>query len=183
MLIVSGNNAESARTRQNTSTRASQVYVNANLRRSPSLNPPLDDDITSRYEIPPLAKQIVLHSFCPQNKSNEKSIKLRDLALTSSGQYKCEVSTEAPSFDTTYQTANLTVICEYTFCCLPSIHVIFDMKREINLPMVAHGLRDRGSQRSCFILKQFGKLDFIFYRICKLKMCLTVIFFPIPSPF
>ncbi|XP_011158966.2 uncharacterized protein LOC105195292 [Solenopsis invicta] len=43
--------------------------------------------------------------------SNEQRwIRLRDLALESSGQYKCEVSTEAPSFATTYQTANLTVI-------------------------------------------------------------------------
>ncbi|XP_054000172.1 uncharacterized protein LOC128887828 isoform X1 [Hylaeus anthracinus] len=41
---------------------------------------------------------------------NEKSIRLRDLGVTSSGQYKCEVSTEAPSFATTYRTANLTVI-------------------------------------------------------------------------
>lgn len=42
--------------------------------------------------------------------SEKKSIKLKDLILESSGQYKCEVSTEAPSFATTYQTANLTVI-------------------------------------------------------------------------
>lgn len=42
--------------------------------------------------------------------SEKKSIKLKDLSLESSGQYKCEVSTEAPSFATTYQTANLTVI-------------------------------------------------------------------------
>ncbi|XP_072757221.1 uncharacterized protein [Anoplolepis gracilipes] len=42
--------------------------------------------------------------------SEKKSIKLKDLVLESSGQYKCEVSTEAPSFATTYQTANLTVI-------------------------------------------------------------------------
>ncbi|XP_032688869.1 uncharacterized protein LOC116852523 [Odontomachus brunneus] len=45
-----------------------------------------------------------------ENKSNENSIKLSNLGLESSGQYKCEVSTEAPSFATTYQTANLTVI-------------------------------------------------------------------------
>lgn len=38
---------------------------------------------------------------------------MRDLVLASSGQYKCEVSTEAPFFATTYQTANLTVICKY----------------------------------------------------------------------
>ncbi|XP_025269151.1 uncharacterized protein LOC105250461 [Camponotus floridanus] len=42
--------------------------------------------------------------------NEKKSIKLKDLVLESSGQYKCEVSTEAPSFATTYQTANLTVI-------------------------------------------------------------------------
>ncbi|CAL1688866.1 unnamed protein product [Lasius platythorax] len=42
--------------------------------------------------------------------SEKKSIKLKDLILESAGQYKCEVSTEAPSFATTYQTANLTVI-------------------------------------------------------------------------
>ncbi|XP_071643310.1 uncharacterized protein [Temnothorax longispinosus] len=40
----------------------------------------------------------------------QRWIRLKDLALQSSGQYKCEVSTEAPSFATTYQTANLTVI-------------------------------------------------------------------------
>ncbi|XP_011870339.1 PREDICTED: uncharacterized protein LOC105563385 [Vollenhovia emeryi] len=40
----------------------------------------------------------------------QKLIRLKDLVLQSSGQYKCEVSTEAPSFATTYQTANLTVI-------------------------------------------------------------------------
>ncbi|XP_076548546.1 uncharacterized protein LOC143306091 [Osmia lignaria lignaria] len=42
--------------------------------------------------------------------NNEKSIRLNDLEARSSGQYKCEVSTEAPSFATIYQTANLTVI-------------------------------------------------------------------------
>ncbi|XP_076620224.1 uncharacterized protein LOC143341282 isoform X2 [Colletes latitarsis] len=41
---------------------------------------------------------------------NEKSIRLRNLSVASSGQYKCEVSTEAPSFATTYRTGNLTVI-------------------------------------------------------------------------
>ncbi|KAL0121583.1 hypothetical protein PUN28_006836 [Cardiocondyla obscurior] len=40
----------------------------------------------------------------------QRRIRLKDLVLQSSGQYKCEVSTEAPSFATTYQTANLTVI-------------------------------------------------------------------------
>ncbi|XP_014468643.1 PREDICTED: uncharacterized protein LOC106741318 [Dinoponera quadriceps] len=45
-----------------------------------------------------------------EKKSNENSIKLRNLVLASSGQYKCEVSTEGPFFATTYQTANLTVI-------------------------------------------------------------------------
>lgn len=42
--------------------------------------------------------------------TEQRWIKLKDLVLQSSGQYKCEVSTEAPSFATTYQTANLTVI-------------------------------------------------------------------------
>ncbi|XP_029666803.1 uncharacterized protein LOC115237713 isoform X2 [Formica exsecta] len=47
----------------------------------------------------------------PRSNSEKKSsIRLKDLILESSGQYKCEVSTEAPSFATTYQTANLTVI-------------------------------------------------------------------------
>lgn len=57
-----------------------------------------------------------LYSFCPQTRPNneKKSIKLKDLILESSGQYKCEVSTEAPSFATTYQTANLTVIRKYS---------------------------------------------------------------------
>ncbi|XP_018348379.1 PREDICTED: uncharacterized protein LOC108752201 [Trachymyrmex septentrionalis] len=42
--------------------------------------------------------------------SEQRWLRLKNLALESSGQYKCEVSTEAPSFATTYQTANLTVI-------------------------------------------------------------------------
>ncbi|KAG7198281.1 hypothetical protein KM043_005684 [Ampulex compressa] len=42
--------------------------------------------------------------------NSEKSIRLKDLVLASAGQYKCEVSNEAPSFDTAYETANLTVI-------------------------------------------------------------------------
>ncbi|XP_036146848.1 uncharacterized protein LOC105833168 [Monomorium pharaonis] len=46
----------------------------------------------------------------PRPNNEQKWIRLRDLGLESSGQYKCEVSTEAPSFATTYQTANLTVI-------------------------------------------------------------------------
>ncbi|EZA49961.1 hypothetical protein X777_11449, partial [Ooceraea biroi] len=45
-----------------------------------------------------------------EKSSNQKSIRLKDLVLESSGQYKCEVSTEAPFFATTFQTANLTVI-------------------------------------------------------------------------
>ncbi|XP_050450195.1 uncharacterized protein LOC126850846 [Cataglyphis hispanica] len=45
-----------------------------------------------------------------RSNNEKKSIKLKDLILESSGQYKCEVSTEAPSFATTYETANLTVI-------------------------------------------------------------------------
>lgn len=45
-----------------------------------------------------------------RSNSEQRWIRLKDLALESTGQYKCEVSTEAPSFATTYQTANLTVI-------------------------------------------------------------------------
>lgn len=45
-----------------------------------------------------------------EKSNNQKSIRLKDLVLESSGQYKCEVSTEAPFFATTFQTANLTVI-------------------------------------------------------------------------
>nr|XP_012136375.1 PREDICTED: uncharacterized protein LOC105661969 isoform X1 [Megachile rotundata] len=42
--------------------------------------------------------------------NTENSIRLKELETKSSGQYKCEVSTEAPSFATVYRTANLTVI-------------------------------------------------------------------------
>ncbi|KAH0951269.1 hypothetical protein HN011_012347, partial [Eciton burchellii] len=45
-----------------------------------------------------------------EKSNNQKSIRLKDLVLESSGQYKCEVSTEAPFFATTFETANLTVI-------------------------------------------------------------------------
>ncbi|XP_043282202.1 uncharacterized protein [Venturia canescens] len=41
---------------------------------------------------------------------SEKSIRLAGLTLNSTGQYKCEVSTEGPSFATEYKTGNLTVI-------------------------------------------------------------------------
>ncbi|XP_066582263.1 uncharacterized protein [Prorops nasuta] len=48
--------------------------------------------------------------FLNKERNNENSIRLQNLSLKTSGQYKCEVSTEAPSFATYYQTANLTVI-------------------------------------------------------------------------
>lgn len=48
-----------------------------------------------------------------QEKANSKnSIRLTSLTAKSSGQYKCEVSTEGPSFATEYKIGNLTVISE-----------------------------------------------------------------------
>ncbi|XP_024943208.1 hemicentin-1 isoform X2 [Cephus cinctus] len=48
--------------------------------------------------------------YLDRKANSENSIRLTQLTLNTSGQYKCEVSTEGPSFDTTYRTANLTVI-------------------------------------------------------------------------
>ncbi|KAF7383661.1 hypothetical protein HZH66_013011 [Vespula vulgaris] len=42
--------------------------------------------------------------------NSEKSIRLANVRLETSGQYKCEVSTEGPSFASFHKTANLTVI-------------------------------------------------------------------------
>ncbi|KAF7989722.1 hypothetical protein HCN44_008396 [Aphidius gifuensis] len=42
--------------------------------------------------------------------SRENSIRLMDLSFTSTGQYKCEVSTEGPAFATSFKTGNFTVI-------------------------------------------------------------------------
>lgn len=62
-----------------------------------------------------------------EKSNNQKSIRLKDLVLESSGQYKCEVSTEAPFFATTFQTANLTVICKYPF----SLDIIKQTRRSV----------------------------------------------------
>lgn len=48
--------------------------------------------------------------YLDKTEKTENSIRLTELTLGSSGQYKCEVSTEAPNFATTYRKANLTVI-------------------------------------------------------------------------
>ncbi|XP_063992475.1 uncharacterized protein LOC135170507 isoform X2 [Diachasmimorpha longicaudata] len=42
--------------------------------------------------------------------SRENAIRLMDVSFTSTGQYKCEVSTEGPAFATAFKTGNLTVI-------------------------------------------------------------------------
>lgn len=47
--------------------------------------------------------------------SRENSIRLMDLSLTSTGQYKCEVSTEGPAFATSFKTGNFTVICKFPY--------------------------------------------------------------------
>lgn len=62
-----------------------------------------------------LRKQTLMVSLLVYQQKTEKtenSIRLTELTLGSSGQYKCEVSTEAPNFATTYRKANLTVIGE-----------------------------------------------------------------------
>ncbi|XP_020706836.1 uncharacterized protein LOC105683952 [Athalia rosae] len=48
--------------------------------------------------------------YLDKQANTENSIRLTNLTLESSGQYKCEVSTEAPSFATTFLSANLTVV-------------------------------------------------------------------------
>ena len=59
----------------------------------------------------PLRKQTFMFLLYRQKtEKTENSIRLTELTLGSSGQYKCEVSTEAPNFATTYRKANLTVI-------------------------------------------------------------------------
>ncbi|XP_011304911.1 uncharacterized protein [Fopius arisanus] len=42
--------------------------------------------------------------------SRENAIRLMDVSFASTGQYKCEVSTEGPAFATAFRTGNLTVI-------------------------------------------------------------------------
>lgn len=43
---------------------------------------------------------------------NKISIRLTNLTLNSSGQYRCEVSTGAPFYHTNFKQKNMTVICE-----------------------------------------------------------------------
>ncbi|XP_043488992.1 uncharacterized protein LOC122515661 [Polistes fuscatus] len=45
-----------------------------------------------------------------EKSNSEKSIRLVNVRLATSGQYKCEVSTEGPSFASFVKTANLTVV-------------------------------------------------------------------------
>ncbi|KAL2735068.1 hypothetical protein V1477_013324 [Vespula maculifrons] len=45
----------------------------------------------------------------PKRSNSEKSIRLANVRLETSGQYKCEVSTEGPSFASFHKTANLTI--------------------------------------------------------------------------
>ena len=42
--------------------------------------------------------------------SDHKTVYIRDVDLKSSGEYKCEVSAEAPSFETVEKKRKLTVV-------------------------------------------------------------------------
>ncbi|GLH14466.1 Uncharacterized protein GBIM_18863 [Gryllus bimaculatus] len=52
-----------------------------------------------------------------------ESVTLTDLSFTSSGTYRCEVSTEAPNFETVFKNANMTVMGKRILRALP-FHVI-----------------------------------------------------------
>ncbi|KAF7384478.1 hypothetical protein HZH68_014090 [Vespula germanica] len=59
----------------------------------------------------PFAVALAIALAASTKRSNsEKSIRLANVRLETSGQYKCEVSTEGPSFASFHKTANLTVI-------------------------------------------------------------------------
>lgn len=53
--------------------------------------------------------------------SNDKEVLLQDVSLHSSGRYKCEVSAEAPSFNSVSAEASMEVAGERTSLRQPSL--------------------------------------------------------------
>ena len=50
-----------------------------------------------------------------KERSNERQVTLNDLSMKSTGRYRCEVSTEAPSFDTVSSFGDMIVVGEARF--------------------------------------------------------------------
>ena len=50
-----------------------------------------------------------------KERSNERQVTLNDLSMKSTGRYRCEVSTEAPSFDTVSSFGDMIVVGEQGF--------------------------------------------------------------------
>ena len=73
-----------------------------------------DSNSNYHYSLP-LANLTFLICFFFQEKSTADWIRLRHLDFSSAGQYKCEVSTDAPSFLTNNGKFNLTVIRKCKF--------------------------------------------------------------------
>ena len=53
--------------------------------------------------------------------SNESMVTVRDVKRANSGTYRCEVSGEAPDFETDYREANMSVVgnCHWNLCKCP----------------------------------------------------------------
>ena len=88
-----------------------------------------------------LRKQTFMFRLYPQEtEKTENSIRLK-VTRGSSGQYKCEVSTEAPNFATTYRKANLTVIgkLKSQYYCL-KMNTYCEIYNDFNFSGIFHGL-------------------------------------------
>ena len=61
-----------------------------------------------------------------KHKSNAKQVTLTNLVQSTTGRYRCEVSTEAPSFDTVSQFGDLLVVGKKVFLKLLSFQLFID---------------------------------------------------------
>jgi len=64
---------------------------------------------TGRYRIASITNCLSLFMFQLQ-KSGSTNVTLINLQFNTSGTYRCEVSTEAPNFETVAQNSNMTVM-------------------------------------------------------------------------
>ena len=58
-------------------------------------------------------------------KSDQNQVTLKDMMLKSAGQFRCEISAEAPLFNTVSQSRPLTIIGKYMLIIISGNIVIF----------------------------------------------------------
>ena len=66
-----------------------------------------------------------------KNRSNERSVTLTNLVQSTTGRYRCEVSTEGPMFATVSKFGDLLVVGKFFNIARPSVNFICQTKEEL----------------------------------------------------